>query len=268
MPIPSFCEGPSGRIAYTRQGRGHCIVLLHPIGVDRSWWDEYVRDWSTSHEVIAIDFRGHGASAPVTGPITLADHAADVAAVLRGAGIPRATLAGVSMGGMVAQRVAIQYPELAHALILCGTAGGFPDEIRPRIRARGDTSRAGSMAEVVEDTIDRWFLPGRPRPDLVARCRERLLADDWYAWSANWEAISRLDNLGELPRVRAPALVVAGEADASIPPAVSRQIADALPDARYAAVPGASHFGAFEARPAFAPLFDRFLLDTARTAPG
>lgn len=259
MSESTFCEIPAGRIAYTRRGTGRPLVLLHPIGVDRGWWDEYVAHWAASFDVVAIDIRGHGASSAITAPVTLAEHAADVAAVLRQEGLTGATLIGVSMGGMIAQHVAIQFPELAGALILCATAGGFPDEVRPRILARGDMNRQGSMSEVIDDTITRWFAANPPRPELIQKCRARLAADDWTSWSANWRAISLLDTLGELPAVTVPALVVAGEADASIPPAVSQKIADALPNARFVVVPGASHFGAFEMREIFAAVFDDFL---------
>jgi 3-oxoadipate enol-lactonase len=194
MSHSTFCDIPAGRIAYSRRGTGRPLVLLHPIGVDRSWWDEYVEHWAASYDVVAIDIRGHGGSSLVTAPITLADHATDVAAVLRHERLTGATLIGVSMGGMIAQRVAIQFPELVGALILCGTAGGFPDEVRPRILVRGDMSRRGSMSEVIDDTITRWFAADTPRPDLVQKCRERLAADDWYSWSANWQAISLLEH--------------------------------------------------------------------------
>ena len=259
MSHSTFCEIPAGRIAYSRRGAGRPLVLLHPIGVDRSWWDEYVAVWAASYDVVAIDIRGHGESSLVTAPITLADHAADIAAVLRKESISGATLIGVSMGGMIAQRVAIQFPELVGALILCATAGGFPDEVRPRILARGHMSRKGSMSEVIDETITRWFAADTPRPDLVQTCRARLAADDWYSWSANWQAISQLDNLAELQDVPAPALVVAGDADASIPPAVSQKIADALPHSRFVVVPGAAHFGAFDMREVFVTVFDDFL---------
>jgi 3-oxoadipate enol-lactonase len=264
MSHSTFCEIPAGRIAYSRRGTGRPLVLLHPIGVDRSWWDEYAEHWAASYDVIAIDICGHGDSSVVTSPVTLAEHAADVAAVLRKECVSGATLLGVSMGGMIAQRVAIQFPELVGALILCGTAGGFPDEVRPRILARGDMDRRGAMSEVIDDTIARWFAADTPRPDLVQACRARLAADDWYSWSANWRAISLLDNLGELSGVNVPALVVAGDADASIPPAVSQKIADALPDSRFVVVRGAAHFGAFDMREKFATVFDDFLSSLAQ----
>jgi 3-oxoadipate enol-lactonase len=115
------------------------------------------------------------------------------------------------------------------------------------------------MSEVIDDTITRWFAANTPRPDLLQKCRARLAADDWYSWSANWQAISQLDNLADLPAVSAPALVVAGDADASIAPAVSQKIAEALPNSRFVVIPGAAHFGAFDMRDVFATVFDDFL---------
>jgi 3-oxoadipate enol-lactonase len=264
MSHSSCCETSAGRIAYSRRGTGRPLVLLHPIGVDRSWWDEYIDDWASRYDVVAIDMRGHGDSSLITSPVTLADHATDIAAVLRQEAITGAALIGVSMGGMVAQRVAIQFPELVSSLILCATAGGFPDDVRPRILARGDMNREGSMSEVIDDTLARWFTADTPRPDLVEKCRERLAADDWYSWSANWRAISLLDNLAELQAVSQPALVVACEADASIAPAVSQKIADAMPNGRFVSVPQAAHFGAFDLRNVFAAVFDDFLSTHAR----
>jgi 3-oxoadipate enol-lactonase len=264
MSQPSYCEIPAGRIAYSRRGTGRPLALLHPIGVDRSWWDEYLESWTSSYDVLAIDLRGHGDSSAVTSALTLADHADDVAAVLHKEGVTGAALIGVSMGGMVAQRVAIQFPELAGAMVLCATAGGFPDEVRPRIRARGDMNRAGAMSDVIDETIARWFAVNTPRPDLVEKCRARLAADDWFSWSANWEAISRLDNLAELRDVSVPALVMAGDADLSIPPVVSQKIADALPAGRFVTIPGAAHFGAFDMREAFTPVIDSFLKTLAQ----
>ena len=260
MSLQRLCEVSSGkRIAYSRQGHGPVLVLLHPIGVDRTWWCDYMREWQSSYDVITVDLRGHGESSPIDAPISLSDHASDVAFVLGREGVASAHVIGVSMGGMVAQRMAIEVPYRVASLTLCATAGGFPDAIRPRILARGDVNRAGSMSEVVDDTIARWFRADSPRPDLVERCRARLLADDWYSWSANWAAISQLDNLAALHAVAVPTLVVAGEADASIAPASSKLIADAIPAAKFVSVPCAAHFGAFDMRESFAPIFDEFL---------
>jgi 3-oxoadipate enol-lactonase len=136
--------------------------------------------------------------------------------------------------------------------------------VRPRILERGDMGRIGSMSDVADETIKRWFDTDTPRPDLVERCRARLMSDDWYSWSANWKAISELDNLAELADVRAPALVVAGERDLSIPVAASASLADSLAHSRMVSVPGAAHFGAFDRIGEFKPIFDDFLSGVIR----
>ncbi len=257
------CEVRSGHIEYTRQGKGPVLVLLHPIGMDMTWWQDYVRDWQSEYDVLAIDLRGHGSSSLIDAPMTLSRHAADVTAVLNQEAIASAHVLGVSMGGMVAQCLAIDAPTKVSSVILCATAATFPDEARPRILARGDMGRAGKMSEVTEETIGRWFQADTPRPDLVEACRTRLLSDDWYSWSANWKAISELDNLVELAAVQSPTLVVASECDQSIPVAASARIADTLPNARIVSVPGAAHFGAFDKVDKFKPIFDQFLCTVA-----
>ena len=112
-------------------------------------------------------------------------------------------------------------------------------------------------------SLHAWQLGSNQQPNSCRRLRARLLADDWYSWSANWQAISQLDNLAELGAVTQPALVIAGDADASIPPAVSQRIADALPLGRFISIPGAAHFGAFDMRDVFAPVFTDFLSSLA-----
>jgi 3-oxoadipate enol-lactonase len=263
MTLQRSLEISTGRrLAYSRQGRGPVLILLHPIGMDQTWWSEYASHWQSSYDVIAVDLRGHGNSSLIERPVSLSDHASDVAELIAHEDVSSAHIIGVSMGGMVAQQLAIEAPLKVASLILCATAGGFSDAARIRISERGDVNRAGLMSDVVNETVSRWFRADSPRPDLVKRCRARLLADDWYSWSANWSAIARLDTLAALRAVRVPALVVAGEADASIASAASKMIADAIPSAEFISVPDAAHFGAFDMRESFAPLFDRFLSGT------
>jgi 3-oxoadipate enol-lactonase len=113
------------------------------------------------------------------------------------------------------------------------------------------------MADVIESTLARWFVADSP-PDLVQRCRARLASNDWHSWSANWEAISELDNLRLLSELSVPALVLAGDQDASIPVAVSRQLAAAL-RADLVVMENSGHFGAFDTPHRFTPVIDQFL---------
>ncbi|WP_162587366.1 alpha/beta fold hydrolase [Variovorax sp. RA8] len=253
----TICSTSRGQLAYDRSGAGPCVVLLHPIGIDRSWWDAFVTAWSPVRTIITIDMLGHGESEPLTSSITLAEHARCIWEVLDAQGIGAASFLGVSMGGMVAQYAAIQRPQAVRALIACATSATFRDDARTTIRARGNAGIAGKMAEVVPETLRRWFSDHAPA-QLVARCETALLQQDWYSWSANWQAISAVETIEGLSVINVPTLAVACAADASLPAAVTRRIAEAA-RGELILVEGASHFGIFETPASFIDLIDAFL---------
>lgn len=262
----SICSTSRGRLAYDMAGAGPCVVLLHPIGIDRSWWDTFVTAWSPARTVIAIDMPGHGESERLTSSITLAEHARCVWEVLDAQGIGAASFLGVSMGGMVAQHAAIQRPQAVRALIACATAATFPDDARTTIRARGNAGIAGQVADVVPETLRRWFSARAPA-QLVARCKTALLQQDGYSWSANWQAISAVETIEGLSVINVPTLAIACAADASLPAAVTRGIAEAA-RGEFIWVEGASHFGIFETPASFIDPIDAFLRKHEREGEG
>lgn len=240
-------------------GSARPLVLLHPVGLDAAVFEPYEKRFADLRHVVPLDLPGHGRAPVLPGPVTLGAMADDVAGRIRALGGGPADVAGVSMGGMVAQYLAAAHPGLVSSLILCSTSGGFPPGARAGIAARGDAALAGGMRAVVDTTVERWFSPGGREAEPGRRAAATLLADDPAVWAACWTAISRLDTLDALRGVRVPALVVTGDADTSTTPAMARAIAGALPDARLEIVPGAWHLGAFEDVEAFAPLMERFL---------
>lgn len=233
-------------IAYRRIGQGAPVLLLHPIGLDSSWWQPFAERLAPSFCVLSMDFRGHGGSAPVGGEVELADLADDAAALLRALGLAPAQVVGLSMGGMVAQSLAIRHPDAVRSLALLGTACTLPEEARKQMVARGEAARSGGMRAVLGATLERWFTPAALGAEIAKRCEQRLLENDVASWAACWRAISRLDTLSELKRIKSPALVVTGEEDLSTPPAAARMIADNIPSARLAIIEGAPHMGPFE----------------------
>jgi len=233
-------------IAYRRTGQGTPVLLLHPIGLDSSWWQPFAEQLAPRFSVVSMDFRGHGGSAPVRGEVELTDLAEDAAALLRALGLAPAHVVGLSMGGMVAQYLAIRHPDLVRSLVLLGTASTLPDEARKQMVARGEVARRDGMRAVLEATIERWFTPAARSSELVKRCEKRLLENDVESWAACWRAISRLDTLSLLKRIKAPALVVTGDKDLSTPPAAARVIADNIPGAAMTLIEGAPHMGPYE----------------------
>lgn len=242
-------------------GSGPLTVLLHPVGLDGSFWGGLPAALAGRRHVLSLDLAGHGASPAVQRPRPIEAYADDVAAAIRGVGDGPAEVVGLSFGGMVAQMVAIRHPDLVAALVPCGCGGTFAAEIRPILRERGLTAERDGMQAVLEPTLTRWFTPGFLSNAAVERVRDRLLADDVAGWSAGWHAIAGLDATPHLGAIQVPTLVIAGELDAATPPAVAEAtVARAIPGARFTVLPGAPHMMQIECEAAYTEAVAGFLL--------
>ena len=255
----------SRKLACAAQGSGPDeLVLLHPVGLDHTFMVPWLEQAARGHRVIGIDLRGHGASPPASGHVPLDDYVADIHAAMAAHCAGPATVLGLSFGGMLAQLVALAQPDSVARLVLCGCPGGFAAEVRPVLRERGLAAERDGMAGVVDATIERWFTPPFRSSAPVERVRTRLLADDVASWSAAWHAISTFDALSRLRTIKVPTLVVAGECDAATPIAVATTLAQAIPEARLAVLPGAPHMMQIETRDAFNAVVGDFLAPTSR----
>lgn len=251
------------RLHYRVEGQGPAVLLLHPVGLDLTWWELQVDALRPVFQVIRLDFRGHGESEVAPFPYTLADFANDAHALIGALGIGPVHVVGLSLGGMVAQVLALEYPEDARSLVLAATACTLPAEARPAMRARGEAAEQGGMAAVVKPALERWFTPGFLGTPLVARCRERLLANDVGAWAATWRAIADLDTLLRLGEISVPTLVTTGDADLSTPVPAARVIADHVRGAILRVMAGAPHMAPFERPDLFNPVVIEFLRSVA-----
>jgi len=242
------------------EGSGSLTVLLHPVGLDGSFWGGLPAALAAKRRVLSLDLAGHGRSPAVARPRPIEAYADDVAAAIREAGGPAAVV-GLSFGGMVAQMVAIRHPDLVSALVPCGCGGTFGDTIRPVLRERGLAAERDGMQAVLETTIERWFTPEFRADAKVDRVRQRLLADDVAGWSAGWHAIAGLDATPRLGALRMPVLAIAGERDVATPPvATEATIANAIAGARLTVLPGAPHMMQIETEAAFTEAVAGFLL--------
>lgn len=243
------------------QGQGSPLVLLHPVGIDHSFWGPLVDAASSLHTVIAVDLMGHGSSPPAPAGRAIGAYAADVAALLDELGMPRASLLGLSFGGMIAQEFTLAYPGRVSSLVIGACGPRIPPEARDAVRARGNVDPATGMASVVDQTMQRWFTPGFMSAEPAQRVRARLLADDSAGWAAGWNAISGFDALGRLGAVAAPTLVIAGELDAGAPVATTKMIADAIPGSLFEVLSGAPHMMQIECAERFTDRVMAFLRD-------
>jgi len=231
--------GPRGRAP---------VVLVHPVGLDLSYWDRQIEALCDVHDVVAFDLPGHGSSPGMPADWTL-DQAADaLAQVVRGTGSAGAHLVGLSVGGMISQALTLAQPGLVRSLTLIDTAAAFSEDGRAGMRARAGMARSGGMAAVLPSTLQRWFMPETMvrRPDLIDRVSKTLLADDPLVHAAMWDMISALDLVSQLHRILCPTLILVGEHDPSSPPAAARVLQQSIRGAEMHVIPDTSHMAPLE----------------------
>ena len=249
-----------------RAGSAPVLVLGSSVGSTRTMWEPQVAALSPTFRVVRYDHRGHGASRPAAPPTSVADLGGDVVALLDHLGVARASLGGLSLGGMVAMWVAAHHPDRVDRLALVCTAA----LLRPRELwlDRAAAVREAGMAAITDAVLARWFTPrwAAQHPDVVARLRAEFEAVDADAYAGCCEAIADMDLREDLRAVRAPTLVLAGGDDPATPPALAQEIASRVAGARVEVVPEAAHLGSVEQPAAFTALLLGHLTGTSDPA--
>lgn len=247
-------------------GGGRHVLLLHPVGLDLTFFEPVASDLARDHRVLRVDLRGYGRSTGLPPAASMDDYVADVHRLLVELEFAPTAAVGLSFGGMVAQVLAVTHPEDVDALVPCACPSTFAPEGREAMRQRAAEAERGGMEAVLEATLARWFTPDFRARGGDAAARRRLLADDVASWAANWRAIAGLDIAPRLHEIRVPTLCIAGEADVASPPEIVAAIAERIPRARYAVMPGAPHMLFIEQPEAFAGLVRNFLAASGRRA--
>jgi 3-oxoadipate enol-lactonase/4-carboxymuconolactone decarboxylase len=192
------------------------LLLLNAIGTDLAIWDRSLPWLIPQFRVLRMDTRGHGASDVPAGEYRLEQLSHDALAVLDAAGVARATVCGISLGGMIALQLALAAPERLDALI-CACSSAQMD--RDTWEARLQTVRSGGMAAVVDMAMQRFFSPAftQAHPELIAGVRATLLGTSAEGYAGCGAAVRDMQLLAGLARIRAPTLVISGERDVSTP---------------------------------------------------
>ncbi len=225
------------------------VVLLHAASLDLTYWDAQFEVLSETHDVVAFDWPGHGCSGPITSPARFEDWAEAVATIVRETNAGPAHVVGISMGSMVAQYFALRYPALVRSLGLLGSACTLAEPVREAMRARAAKARQEGMSAVLATATGHWFTPEfrQRRPDVIDRVEKTFLAFDPEQYALLWEMVASLETRERLVKLTCPTLVLAGEHDASTPPAAARVLGEQIAGAQVEVVPGAAHLVAMEA---------------------
>jgi pimeloyl-ACP methyl ester carboxylesterase len=232
------------QLAYTRQGQGTLLVLIHGYPLDHTIWDDVVPLLSPTFDLILPDLRGFGASASSDQPATLADFAADIARLLDSLNIQQAALAGHSMGGYVALAFARAYPTRVRGLGLVSSQvlADTPEGKEGRYKTAASVAEIG-VGVVAEAMTPKLSADARVQSIVRALIQKQTPAGIIGALKAMAE---RADSTDLLSAMQFPVVLIHGEADALIPIERARAVESALLQSRMFALKNVGHLPMME----------------------
>jgi pimeloyl-ACP methyl ester carboxylesterase len=247
VPLPAGTPVPE--LWFEDHGTGPAVVLLHGLADTHDLWRYQVPVLSERYRVITVDHYGHGRTPPWPGELTTAIMADGVARLIARLGIAPATVVGLSMGGGVAQVLALRAPRLVRALVLVSTGSEFSPATRERFHRRADQAEREGMSAVLDTTVPRWFTERfmTAHPDEVAHTRRTVLANDPAAFAAASRANAMRGWTERLGEIDCPLLFIGGAADPADAAASGARYREALPRATVQVWPGLSHLVPVEA---------------------
>lgn len=214
MPTPTGALDASA-IKLHRTESGPALVLVHCLGVDRRLWDIAAAGLTSDFTLVSYDLPGHGET-PVPGnAYRVEDLSLQLAGALDRGGLKRVHLAGISLGGCVAQHLAATRPGRVDRLMLIDTTPRYPDEQRKGWGERAAIARTKGVPAMIDMLINIWFTPafaasGAPAVAYVRECFTRIPGEG-YAKAC--EALAEVDLTSLAPKIKAPTLIVIGEQD-------------------------------------------------------
>jgi 3-oxoadipate enol-lactonase len=230
-----------------REGDGPPLVLLHCLGVDHHFWD-FAKPLSTDFTLFRYDLPGHGASAAPPSGYSIADLSGQLAGLIEEHKTGRVHLAGISLGGLIAQHFAATRPELVDRLILIDTTPRYTDEMRSMWAERAATARQTGPASLIEGLLKIWFTAAAIERNgaEVQYVRSTIGKCSGEGYALACEALAGADLRSQLAQIRSPTLVVCGDEDIPSFLDSSRLLSSAIPDATLGWIPNARHASVLE----------------------
>lgn len=236
------------------------VLLLHALGTDLQVWDRVLALLPDHLRYIRFDQRGHGRSDAPPAPYAMGALVADAEAVLDALAVRDCMVIGLSMGGLVAQGLAVKRLDLVRSLVLLDTAPkiGVPAVWAARIAQ----VRQGGMAAIADNAMERVFSRSFRGTPALTPWRDSLLAMDPQGWMGCAAAISGTDFYTTTASLRLPALGLVGAEDATTPPDLMRETMGLIPGSRLEIIRKSGHFPPVEQPVAVAGAITTFLAAT------
>lgn len=246
-------------VELTGPANGPVLVLLHALGTNLSLFDPLLPLLPKGLRILRMDLRGHGQSDAPPAPYAMGALIRDAERVMDHFALRDAVVLGVSLGGMVAQGLAVKRLDLVRALVLSNTAAkiGSAEMWQTRIAE----VRASGLADYAPGAMGRMFGRNWQTEPAMPRIREMLEATNPEGWIGCAHALAGTDFYTTTAMLTLPALVIAGANDGTTPPDLVRETAELIRGHRFALMRGAGHLPFVEKPAEYAALLDQFLTD-------
>lgn len=236
---------------------GAPVVFANSLGTDMRLWDPILPYLPDGLRILRYDKRGHGLSTCPTGPYSMGALVADVERLMDHLGMKDCVFVGLSIGGMIAQGLAVKRLDLVRGLVLSNTGAriGNAEMWAQRIAA----VQAGGIDALADAVMERWFSKAFRESDELELWRNMLVRqpDDGYAGCS--AAISGTDFYTTTATLRLPTLGIAGDEDGSTPPDLVRETIDLVPGSGLHLIRGAGHLPCVEKPEEYARVLTTFL---------
>ena len=227
------------------------LVLLNSLGSSMQMWDRTLPVFEAKFRVLRSDMRGHGRSEVAAEAFTIEQSGRDVLKLMDAVQAEKASICGVSLGGLVALWLGIHAPDRVNRLILANTAAriGTKESWEQRI----ETVNAIGMNALATATLERWFTPDyrNKHPEEMEMIRQRIAATDPQGYAACCAVLRDADLRGDAVQVKAESLIITGTRDPATPPADGRTLCATIQHSSYLEL-NASHMSAWECAGEFA----------------
>lgn len=248
-------------VRISREGSGPPLVLLHCLGVDHRFWD-FARPLGDDFTIYRYDLPGHGISPLPAAAYDIEDLSDQLAGIVGAQGIGRANIAGISLGGLIAQDFAARYSDLVDKLVLIDTTPRYTDDMRDMWAERAAAAREKGVAALTEGLLKIWFSADAvtQAPHAVAYVRDTLSRASGEGYALACEALARADLRDRASKIKAPTLVMCGDDDLPSFLESARWLSASIANARLSWIAGTRHASVLEKPQEAIAIMKSFLL--------
>ncbi|MGJ7042896.1 pimeloyl-ACP methyl ester carboxylesterase [Shinella sp. BE166] len=249
-------------IRYRIHGDGpEPLLCIHGVGASGESWDDVAARLPDRFTIVTFDLRGHGRSTKVKGRYEIDDFVDDALSLADHVGFFDFNLAGFSLGGLIAQRMALTHASRVRRLFLFSTVANRTEEERERVLARLHALRTTERGSHYDASMSRWFSDAfrAANPELMAQLRAQNAKNDPESYAAAYRVLAETDFGGLLDQIRCPTLIATGEHDIGSNPRMARTMHEAIVGSELAILEGLRHSILVEAPDVVASLIGTFV---------